>query len=176
MQIPNNGWKLPKFGGNKLTYRSKKLSKLLKRIHFGGERKSSYITVKLLKSKIKVGTSLVVQWLRIRLPVQRTRVWSLVREEPTCRGAAKPVRHSYWACALEPASHNYWARVLWLLKPACSRACMLQLLKPVLPEPMLCSKRSHSNERPAHRDEEWPLLATTRESPSTETKTQHSHK
>ena len=32
------------------------------------------------------------------------------------------------------------------------------------------------NERPAHRDEEWPPLATTRESPRTETKTQHSHK
>ena len=29
---------------------------------------------------------------------------------------------------------------------------------------------------PAHRDEEWPSLATTRESPRTETKTQHSHK
>ena len=30
--------------------------------------------------------------------------------------------------------------------------------------------------RPAHRDEEWPPLATTRESPRTETKTQHSQK
>ena len=29
--------------------------------------------------------------------------------------------------------------------------------------------------RPAHCDEEWPPLATTRESPCTETKTQHSH-
>ena len=29
---------------------------------------------------------------------------------------------------------------------------------------------------PAHRDEEWPPLAAIRESPSTETKTQHSHK
>ena len=29
---------------------------------------------------------------------------------------------------------------------------------------------------PAHRDEEWPPLATTRESPRTETRTQHSHK
>ena len=28
---------------------------------------------------------------------------------------------------------------------------------------------------PTHRDEEWPPLATTRESPRTETKTQHSH-
>ena len=33
---------------------------------------------------------------------------ALVREDPTCRGAAKPMRHSYWACALEPASHAYW--------------------------------------------------------------------
>ena len=32
----------------------------------------------------------------------------------------------------------------------------------------------HDSERPAHHDEEWPPLATTRESPRTETKTQHS--
>ena len=30
--------------------------------------------------------------------------------------------------------------------------------------------------RPTHRDEEWPLLAATRGSPRTETKTQHSQK
>ena len=30
--------------------------------------------------------------------------------------------------------------------------------------------------RPAHRDEEWPPLAATRESPRAETKTQHSQK
>ena len=41
----------------------------------------------------------------------------------------------------------------------------------------LCSAtRGRYSERPAHRDEEWPPLATTRESPRTETKTQHSHK
>ena len=40
-------------------------------------------------------TSLVAQWLRIRLPMQGTRVRSLVREYPTCCGAAKPVHHSY---------------------------------------------------------------------------------
>ncbi|KAJ8779016.1 hypothetical protein J1605_012867 [Eschrichtius robustus] len=39
--------------------------------------------------------SLVVQWLRIRLPTQGTRVQALVREDPTCRGAAKPMRHNY---------------------------------------------------------------------------------
>ena len=30
--------------------------------------------------------------------------------------------------------------------------------------------------RPTHRDEEWPPLAATRESPRAETKTQHSQK
>ena len=43
-------------------------------------------------------------------------------------------------------------------------------------EPVLCNKRGHDSERPAHRDKEWLLLATTRESPRTETKTQHSQK
>ena len=38
------------------------------------------------------------------------------------------------------------------------------------------NKRGCDNERPAHHDEKWPPLAPTRESPRTETKTQHSHK
>ena len=40
-------------------------------------------------------TSLVAQWLRIRLPMQGTRVGALVQEDPTCRGATTPVRHNY---------------------------------------------------------------------------------
>ena len=41
----------------------------------------------------------------------------------------------------------------------------------------LCSAmRGRDGERPAHRDEEWPPLAATGESPRTETKTQYSHK
>ena len=87
------------------------------------------------------GDSLVVQCLRIRLPMQGTRVRALAREYPTCRGATKPVHHNYWACALEPSSHNYWAHVPQLLKPAHL-------------EPMLRNKRSHLSERPAHRNEE----------------------
>ena len=43
-------------------------------------------------------------------------------------------------------------------------------------EPVLCNKWGRDSERHVHRDEEWPPLATTRESPRTETKTQHSHK
>ena len=52
---------------------------------------------------------LVAQWLRICLPMQGTWVQALVWEDPTCRGATKPLRHKYWACTLEPASHNYWS-------------------------------------------------------------------
>ena len=63
--------------------------------------------------KINLGASLVAQWLRIRLPMQGTWVQALVREDPTCRGATKPVHHKYWACALEPASHNYWSPCAW---------------------------------------------------------------
>ena len=73
--------------------------------------------------------SLMEQWLRIRLPVQGTWVRSLVREDPTCRRATKPVCHNYWAC-------------------------VAQLLKPTHLEPVLCNKRSHGNEKPAHRNEE----------------------
>ena len=43
----------------------------------------------------KEGVSLVVQWLRIRLPMQGIRVRALVREDPTCHGATKPMRHNY---------------------------------------------------------------------------------
>ena len=43
--------------------------------------------------------SLVAQWLRVRLPMQGTRVRVPVWEDPTCRGAAGPVSHGHWACA-----------------------------------------------------------------------------
>ena len=55
------------------------------------------------------------------LPMHETQVQSLIQEDPTCLGAAKPVHHNYCACALEPASYNYWAHALQL-KLACSRA------------------------------------------------------
>ena len=46
-----------------------------------------------------------------------------------------------------------------------SRAHEPQLLKPVCLEPVLCNKRSHRNEKPAHSNKEQPPLAATRESP-----------
>ena len=47
------------------------------------------------KKNMKVGASLVAQWLRIHLPMQGTRVRALVWEDPTSCGATKPVRHNY---------------------------------------------------------------------------------
>ena len=54
----------------------------------------------------KAGPSLVIQWMRICLPVQGTWVRSLVQEDSTCYGAIKPVCHNYWAGTLEPALYN----------------------------------------------------------------------
>ena len=85
----------------------------------------------------KGGSSLLVQWLRIRLPMKRTWVRALVQEDATCHRATKPVRHNYWACTLEPVSHNYRAREPQLLSPCATtteahvpRARALQQEKP----------------------------------------------
>ena len=69
----------------------------------------NYIAFNFCCDKKHCWASLVVRWLRIRLPMQGTQVRALVREDPTCCGATKPVRHNYWACAVETASHNYWS-------------------------------------------------------------------
>ena len=46
----------------------------------------------ILKS---IGASLVAQWLRICLLMQQTRVRALRWEDPACRGATRPVSHTY---------------------------------------------------------------------------------
>ena len=54
-------------------------------------------------------------------------------------------------------------------RPRSNWACEPQLLS--LRIWSLCSAtRGRDSERPAHRDEEWPPLAASRESPRTETK------
>ena len=65
-------------------------------------------------------TSLVVQWIGVHLPMQGTLVQSLVQEDSTCQGAAKPVHHSDWAhspraCTLQPEKPPFWKPCsLWL--------------------------------------------------------------
>ena len=55
--------------------------------------KSLVISVLKCFESSTFGVSLVAQW--IRLPVQGTRVQSLVQEDPTCHGATKSVHHDY---------------------------------------------------------------------------------
>ena len=62
--------------------------------------------------------------------MQGTRVRALVREDPTCRGATKPVRHNYWAWALDPASPNYGSLCATTIEARAPRACALQQEKP----------------------------------------------
>ena len=56
------------------------------------------------------GTSLVVQWLRIRLPMQGMRVQSLVRELRSHHAAGQL---SSRATTREPMCRNYRAHMLW---------------------------------------------------------------
>ena len=135
----------------------------------------------LLKLLLFFRASLVAQWQRIHLPMQETRVQSLIQEDPTCQGAAKPMCHNYWACALKPGSRNSWAWVLQRLSPGAATAepgccnCWaqaataeprLQLLSPCAAtteprlqrlqlrhlEPVFFIKRSHHSEKPVRHN------------------------
>ena len=83
-----------------------------------------------IKKKNCLRASLVTQ--RIYLPMQETWVPSLIQKDPICCEATRPTHHNSWACAPELGSHSYWS------------ACVL--------EPVVNSKRSHRNEKPAHHN------------------------
>ena len=80
-------------------------------------------------SKRYMRTSLMVQWLRICLPVQGTQVWSLVQEDSTCLVATKPTCHDCWSPhILEPVFCNKRSHCIekplpcnYRVAPACSR-------------------------------------------------------
>ena len=116
---------------------------LTKKVHFyhlhnGNDNRHFF----LWGQKWENGASLVVQWLRICLLMQGTRVRALVWEDPTCHGVTGPVSHSCWACS--------------------SGACALQWRGRDSERPA-----HHDEEWPPHRNEERPPLAATRESPRT---------
>ena len=58
---------------------------------------------------VKFRASLVDQGWRIRLPMHKTWIQSFIMEDSTSLRATKPMRHSYWVCALEPGNHSYWS-------------------------------------------------------------------
>ena len=90
-------------------------------------------------------TSLVVQWLRICLPIKGPWVLSLTQEDPTRHGATKPMRHNYWAHALEPVSCSYWA---WM-PPLLSLHAL---------EPLVCNKKPPQREACSVQPESSPQL------------------
>ena len=53
------------------------------------------ITNRVMQIKITMRTSLVVQWLRIFLPMQGTWIQFLLWEDPTYHRATKLVCHNY---------------------------------------------------------------------------------
>ena len=69
----------------------------------------------------------MAQWLGIHLPMQGTCVQALVREDPTCHGATKPVLLSLHSRAREPQLLSLRATTTEACTP---RACALQQEKP----------------------------------------------
>ena len=86
-----------------------------------------------------------------------------------------PWWHSGWESACQCRGHGFepWSGKI----PHATEQLGLwaTITEPACLEPVLRNKRGHDNEGPVHHDEEWPPLAATKESPCTETKTQHSH-
>ena len=66
----------------------------LEKAHAQQQRPNAAKT-KINKFLKNLRASLVAQWLRICLLIQGTRVRALVWEDPTCRGATRPVSHNY---------------------------------------------------------------------------------
>ena len=77
-----------------------------------------------MKSNALPRASLIVQWLWIHLAVQGTPVGPLVQEDPTSQGATKTMHHNL-----------------------CSRVQVLQILKLVHLQPILCYKKCHCSEK-----------------------------
>ena len=87
-----------------------------------------------------------------------------------------PWWRSGWESACQCRGHGFEPWSGRILHAAEQLGPWATIAEPACLEPVLRNERGRDSERPTHRDEEWPPLATTRESPHTETKTQHSHK
>ena len=82
--------------------------------------------------------TLVAQWWRIRLPVQDTRIRSLVSEDPAC-----PAQLNLWATATEPVLWSPWAATT---------------------EPVCCNDRSPGTYSPQEKLLQWEAQALQLES------------
>ena len=84
-----------------------------------------------------------------------------------------PWWRSGWDSACQCRGHGFVPRSGKIPHAAEQLGLWATTAEPARLEPELRNNGGHDSERPAHRDEEWPPLAATRERPRTETKTQH---
>ena len=99
------------------SYHFQKYKKIKEKIlkEAGGRKHCTYREAMIKTDR----TSPVVQWVGICLPMQGTRIQSLIWEDSTCCGTTKPQRHNYRAGSLETSSHTYRAYVPQVLKTTC---------------------------------------------------------
>ena len=116
----------------------------------------------------------------------RILIWEMIlgwRGSPKCnhedlykREAGLPWWHSGWESACQCRGHGFEPWSGRIPHAAEQLGPWATTTEPARLEPVPRNKRGGDSERPVHCDEEWPPLAATRESPRTETKTQHSQK
>ena len=110
--------------------------------------------------------------LRINVSTQKPHRWEFTLEFTV----GLPWWHSGWESACQCRAHGFDPWSGKIPHAAEQLGPCTTTTEPARLEPVPRNKRGRDSERPAHRDEGWPPLAATRESPCTETKTQHSHK
>ena len=109
-------------------------------------------------------------------PFTIARTWNNPCAHQKTIGLGLPWWHSGWESACQCKRHGFEPWSGNIPHAAAQLGPWATTTEPARLEPVLRNKRGRNSERPAHRNEEWPPLAATRESPSTETKTQHSQK
>ena len=136
------------------------------------ERRTKKLKVGRRKEIIKIRSETNEKEMKEKMAkINKTKSWSF---EKIKKLIGLPWWRSGWESACQCRGHGFepWSGRIphaaeWLGPWAT-------VAEPARLEPVLRNKRGCDGERPAHRDEEWPPLAATRESPRTETKTQHS--
>ena len=126
------------------------------------------ITQDMRKMKNSEGIKIIFGWNEKVLEMRKKLVKKRIKGFPWWR--------SGWESACQCRGHGFepWSGKI----PHATEQLgpWATIAEPARLEPVLHNKGGRDSERPAHRDEEWPPLATTRERPRTETKNQHSHK
>ena len=90
--------------------------------------------------------------------MQGTRVRALVREDPTCQGATKPMRHNYWALHSRAREPQLLSPHATTTKACTFRARAPQQEKPLQWEATKSSLRSSQLEK-AHAQQQRPNAA-----------------